>query len=104
MKVRDWTFEQRLREHFGEGTEKFSGHLRGLLHSLWRDGVDLGANRMCGRCGSRDQVKLESARTQYCPSETDPDPNADVPLCRPCAEEHHDYWNEMWNEYYAGRL
>lgn len=29
-----------------------------------------------------------------------PDPNAPVPLCRPCAKDHHEYWDEMWGNYY----
>lgn len=30
--------------------------------------------------------------------------NAPVPLCRACAKEHHDYWDEMWAEYRQGLL
>lgn len=33
-----------------------------------------------------------------------PDPNAPIPLCRPCAAEHHAEWDERWADYYAGLL
>ena len=26
-----------------------------------------------------------------------PDPNAPSYLCRPCAKDHHEYWDEMWS-------
>ena len=32
------------------------------------------------------------------------DPNADIPLCRSCAEAHHEEWNNRWAEYYRGLL
>lgn len=28
------------------------------------------------------------------------DPNADIPLCRSCAADHHEYWDDMWNQYH----
>lgn len=33
-----------------------------------------------------------------------PDPNAPIPLCRECVEEHHANWDAAWAEYYAGLL
>lgn len=32
------------------------------------------------------------------------DPNRDVWLCRECAKLHHEYWDEMWDNYNSGRL
>jgi hypothetical protein len=69
--------------------------------------------RPCLRCGTTEGVELESSRTMY-PTEPptwlervadiETDPNAPIPLCRECAEEHHDHWNGMWAEYYAGLM
>lgn len=81
----------------------------------------------CKWCDSEEGVELESARTAYAripaieviPEEekallsdsmrryfekkmVDNPSNAPVPLCRPCAKEHHEYWDGMWEEYYAG--
>lgn len=33
-----------------------------------------------------------------------PDPNAPIPLCPGCAEDHHKYWDDTWAEYYRGLL
>lgn len=77
--------------------------------------------RRCERCGKTGGVRLEDARTNYVrepptvwqriqaadggltPSMMD-DPNKPLALCRACAKEHHDYWDERWNEYYDGVL
>lgn len=32
------------------------------------------------------------------------DPNRMQLLCRTCAIMHHEYWDDMWQEYYSGRL
>jgi len=68
----------------------------------------------CVRCGTSEGVKLEDARTAYEQPSPDffdhlvgvplPDPNAPVLLCRSCAKEHHEFWDEMWADYYSGRL
>lgn len=58
----------------------------------------------CLRCGSAEGVETESSRTMYEPTERDPNPNAPIPLCRGCAKDHHEYWDDMWNEYRAGLL
>lgn len=68
----------------------------------------------CWACESIDGVQMESSRTAYqLPDKTlwdhikdvEPEnPNADIPLCRACAVEHHSEWDEHWNEYYAGLL
>jgi hypothetical protein len=80
--------------------------------------------RKCERCGSTEGVELESARTAYvrackadrcsvdilvrpckadCPHWPKEDPNAPVLLCRPCALDHHEYWDGMWADYRAGQ-
>ncbi len=78
----------------------------------------------CACCGTtKDDVRMESSRTAYVfvlPRLTryerileenfdedppDPeDPNADIPLCRGCAEGHHSNWDAQWAEYYSSRL
>ena len=61
----------------------------------------------CLRCGTTEGVEMESSRTQYhWEGEWDDpaNPNAHLPLCRPCAEFHHDYWDSMWAEYQSGLL
>jgi hypothetical protein len=61
----------------------------------------------CAECEAVDGVAMESSRTCY-PFDGEPgsldDPNKDIPLCRFCAERHHSYWDEMWNDYYGSRL
>ena len=59
---------------------------------------------------------MESSRTMYeepqlnawdrirLDGDPPPDPNADIPLCRECAAEHHAGWDERWAEYYGGLL
>lgn len=61
----------------------------------------------CERCGSNEGVEIESARTQYHTEHNDDgpeDPNRGIAYCRPCAKEHHEYWDSMWADYYSGRL
>lgn len=61
----------------------------------------------CLCCYGTEGVEMESSRTQYHfkgeiggPD----DPNRPIPLCRECAEEHHQHWNDMWAEYHNGLL
>jgi hypothetical protein len=61
---------------------------------------------VCVCCLSTEGVALEPSRTAYHfegERGSPDDPNRPVPLCRPCAEEYHAYWDERWAEYYAGR-
>lgn len=58
----------------------------------------------CMKCGSKEGVKLEDSRTQYEWDGIGEDPNSPIPLCRECAKEHHEEWDERWQEYYSGRL
>lgn len=53
---------------------------------------------LCERCGDRGAFKARQ-RTAYIDEELNW-----VTLCEPCHEENAEYWNEMWAEYYAGRL
>ena len=32
------------------------------------------------------------------------DPNRNPVLCESCADEYNEHWDDMWNEYYSGRL
>jgi hypothetical protein len=61
----------------------------------------------CEHCGTIFGLKLEDSRTCY-PTNCDPfdgkNPNRSQLLCRRCAEYHHEYWDDMWKEYYSGRL
>ena len=74
---------------------------------------------VCAHCGATDGVQLEPSRTIYHyeippPNVWDhllerkpdlpPDPNADVWLCRECAEEHHRYWDDMWDQVNYDRM
>ena len=54
----------------------------------------------CERCGYLWGVTYEPCRTQY----ADEKMNVEPKLCRSCAQEHHDYWDERWAEYYGGLL
>lgn len=58
----------------------------------------------CLRCGSQESVEMESSRTMY-PFEgkegSPEDPNRDIPLCRPCAKQHHEEWDDRWADYYS---
>lgn len=81
----------------------------------------LGPSRpRCYGCGTVEGVALESSRTAY-PFDGKPlyltdvlkdprlltasrDPNKPVWLCRPCAEEHHAFWDEQWADYRRGQL
>jgi len=54
----------------------------------------------CMRCKTTEGVKMESSRTAYhtdLPFDHPDNPNADVPLCPDCAEEHHEFWSDMWS-------
>ena len=67
----------------------------------------------CEHCGTIRQLKFEDSRTLYYykgnddvfSGKPDPhDPNRPQLLCRKCAVLHHDYWDDMWKDYYSGRL
>lgn len=57
-----------------------------------------------GQCKGRlVLVRWESSRTCYSDSPLDGGRNRDVALCAECAREHHEYWDEMWADYYGSR-
>ena len=83
---------------------------------------------VCEHCGASEGVLWEDSRTAYhtpkvrdqphsiwrqllinvgCGDEfVDPEDehrNRPQAYCRDCAEEHHAYWDDMWDEYYSGR-
>lgn len=62
---------------------------RCLAMLLWR--------YQCRSCGTIRKVKLENSCTVYPWDGQGPDPNAPVPLCPVCADEHYEHWAEMWS-------
>ena len=52
----------------------------------------------CSFCKWPFHVRFECSRTMYHWDGQGTDPNADVELCRQCAEAHHEYWDAMWLE------
>lgn len=59
------------------------------------------------QCNNKESIKWISSRTYYewdVDEQPGEDPNRPRFLCPSCAKEWNDYWDEMWNEYYAGRL
>lgn len=51
----------------------------------------------CMRCNTTDAVEMRPSYTAYHWNGEGENPNADVPLCPECFEEHREYWNEMWS-------
>lgn len=86
-------------EHFriGAGTTPpldLEGAHRRYLAALLGGGE---TDRICRRCGERVNVRLE-------PDRGFPGfPNRLVPLCRPCAKEHHDNWDEILADHHTER-
>lgn len=69
--------------------------------------ADYARTKMCTACGTFQGVQLEPSRTAYHfegEIGSPEDPNKPMALCRSCAKEYHEYWDEMWAEYYSGRL
>lgn len=56
-----------------------------------------------GPC-DRTDVRLVPPRTAYLASEEDPHPNHASWLCPDCEAAYHEFWNDMWAEYYRNRL
>jgi len=100
----DHLFHERLVAHFGDRVAEFSVDLLEMFHGLWIDGQLHGAGLLCDRCGATEGVKLIGAMTSYTETEDNPDPNHPTPYCLPCAKEYEEHWQEMWDEYNAGRL
>jgi hypothetical protein len=88
----------------------YPGHVEGHLDQLT---VLSDSPPPCEHCGQIDGVELEPTRTAYAYptpnawrrllwedeglSGTPPDPNSPSWLCRKCAVEYHEYWDEMWS-------
>jgi hypothetical protein len=51
----------------------------------------------CLRCETSEAVEMRPSYTAYHWNGEGQNPNADVPLCPACFEEHREYWNEMWS-------
>lgn len=47
-------------------------------------------------CDTTEGVQMESARTAYHWDGKGDNPNAPIPYCRPCADDHHAYWDDQW--------
>lgn len=67
------------------------------------------APKLKGPCegfhGPCDQIgQQRGPRTAYHWNGKGEDPNQSPILCDECADEYHDYWDEMWDDYYAGIL
>lgn len=58
----------------------------------------------CGACGATEGVQMEPSRTCYHREPGEPNPNADIALCRDCATDHHAHWDDRWAEYYRSVL
>ncbi len=98
-------FRSDMVANFGEGCfEKLSLRLIEALHGMWSAGLRVGAHERCEHCGESSGVEVQKAMTAYAWDGTGPDPNADLYLCRPCAQEYVDEWTERWDEYHAGLL
>ena len=76
----------------------FEGAHRRYLKAL------LGEGKVCAACTSREEVKLEDRRTKFMWDGKGVDPNAPIPLCRPCARAHHTEMDHAWATYYGGLL
>lgn len=50
----------------------------------------------CDRCQATLGVSWADSRTMY-HWDDGPNPNAPIPLCPECTEDHDDYWDEMWS-------
>jgi hypothetical protein len=83
----------------GEGVfDKFSDEVAGLVHGLR---ALVGS---CEVCGCPDGVELEGPCTAYPWDGEGSNPNRRRQLCRPCAKEHYEFWDEMWRTEREGRL
>lgn len=53
---------------------------------------------VCCYCDEPEgEIEWESSRTAYHWKGEGLDPNRPRPMCRRCAAEHHDHWDEMWS-------
>jgi hypothetical protein len=69
-----------------------------IVKKMLRDLVTTGScGGYYGPCSSRDAV-LRECRTRY----ADESQNVGELLCDQCYEAYTEYWDGMWDEYYAG--
>ena len=66
------------------------------LLELWMLGFQFEDGTRCECCGLFEGVETESSRTMYSWDGQGEDPNRPLRLCRSCAAEHHEHWDEMW--------
>lgn len=52
-----------------------------------------------GECGSAE-VSVVNCRTAYADNKQNTSPT----LCKDCAQEYNDHWDDMWAEYYGSRF
>ena len=57
-----------------------------------------------GPCECLCLVEWRSARTSFNWDGEGEDPNHPILLCDECAEEHAEYWDEMWANYRSDRM
>ena len=58
----------------------------------------------CEYCQAMFDLDKEDSRTMYCWNGEGEDPNRPVLLCKQCAKMHHEYWDDMWSDYYGSRI
>jgi hypothetical protein len=59
--------------------------------------------KTCEHCGKQG-ARIVGAMTAFYWDGTGENPNRSLLLCDECENEYCEYWQEMWNEYYSGRL
>jgi hypothetical protein len=63
----------------------------------------LQTEHVCEQC-SKKNARWVSAMTMYSWDGTGINPNRDLLFCDECEDEYCEFWQEMWNDYYSGRL
>ena len=99
-----------------QGGDRYSNALRDCaINSRRHDLLETVLGFDCTYCRATEGVRIETAQTAYDTSyprtrferilEPEPEsPNIDLPMCRDCAADYHEYWTEMWDEYYRNMM
>lgn len=58
----------------------------------------------CECCGSTNDVSIAPRMTAYKWDGTGEDPNKPPALCPRCTEDHIDFWESQWQDYYSGLI
>jgi len=60
----------------------------------------------CLCCKSSQNVFIESSRTKFVTTDGRWDwiANMPLPLCRICAKDYHEYWDEKWENWYYSQI